>query len=171
MREAPELAQYLTELNTAIAGHVGELRDQVAREQPTWTAGLGPRPEQPAVVARWDELAGLAAAYRETYNITNTDPAAPLGPQPGHRWRQGPRLESHHRPVETAGGHTRTRTTCAAATSNALRDRVSDRREHYREDTAAERVHDHEETAEEDYRRDDDEQLDEDTDFHSGLGY
>jgi hypothetical protein len=31
---------------------------------------------------RWDKLAGLVAAYRETYNITSADPAAPLGPQP-----------------------------------------------------------------------------------------
>ncbi len=44
------------------------------------------------------------------------------------------------------------------------------RREDYHEDTTDELAHDRAEAAE-DYRRDDDEQLDEDTDFHSGLGY
>jgi hypothetical protein len=50
---------------------------------------------------------------------------------------------------------------------DALRDQVTARRE----DTADERVHDREEVAEADYRLDDDEQLGEDADFHSGLGY
>ena len=54
---------------------------------------------------------------------------------------------------------------------DALRDQVIARREDQREDVADELTHDREETAEEDYRRDDDEQLDKDTDFHSGLGY
>ena len=43
--------------------------------------------------------------------------------------------------------------------------------EDHHENVADELTHDREETAEEDYRRDDDEQLDEDTDFHYGLGY
>jgi len=81
LRHTPELAQYLTELNTAITHRASELREQVAREQPL-TARLGPRPHQPATAARWDQLTGLAAAYRETYNITSTDSAEPLGPNP-----------------------------------------------------------------------------------------
>ena len=43
------------------------------------------------------------------------------------------------------------------------------RREDYREDTAVERAPVREEAAEETYRYDEDEQLDEGTDFHSGL--
>jgi hypothetical protein len=54
---------------------------------------------------------------------------------------------------------------------DALRDQVHARNEDHRDDAADERAHYREETATEDYRRDDDEQLDEDTDFHSGLGY
>jgi hypothetical protein len=50
---------------------------------------------------------------------------------------------------------------------DALRDQVIAQRE----DTADELVYDREGTAAEDYRRDDDEQLDENTDFHTGLGY
>ncbi len=49
---------------------------------------------------------------------------------------------------------------------DALRDQMTARSEDHHE-----LAHDREETAEEDYHRDDDEKLDEDTDFHSGLGY
>jgi hypothetical protein len=41
----------------------------------------GTRPA-PAAVARWDQLAGLAAAYRDTYRITTTNPNTPIG-EPG----------------------------------------------------------------------------------------
>ena len=53
---------------------------------------------------------------------------------------------------------------------DALRDQVIAGRQDDREDTAAELAHD-DEGAEETYRCDDDHELDEDTDFHSGLGY
>jgi hypothetical protein len=48
---------------------------------------------------------------------------------------------------------------------------VITRSENHCEDTAAELAHYREEAANDDYRHDDDEQLDEGTDFHSGLGY
>jgi len=173
VRDDPDLAQYLTEMNTAIAQRAGELRAQVAREQPAWIAGLGSRPQQAAAAARWDELAGLAAAYRETYNITSADPAAPLGPQPdtaGGKARAWKAITDQWKPpLTTPDPDDRCRLNQQRI--DALRDQVIDRRENYREDTAAERVHDREEAAEEKYRRDDDDQLDEDTDFHSGLGY
>ena len=60
---------------------------------------------------------------------------------------------------------------------DALRDQVIARREYYHENTAGERAHGNEADALRDdrsaegYRRDDDEQLDEDTNLHSGLGY
>lgn len=41
------------------------------------------RPDEPVAVERWDEVAGLAAAYRETYNVTNNTSDLPLGPEPG----------------------------------------------------------------------------------------
>lgn len=51
---------------------------------------------------------------------------------------------------------------------DALREQVTARREDYREDTNDELAHDRGKIAEQDYHRDDDEQLDEDTDFYSG---
>ncbi|MGH3826070.1 MAG: ATP-dependent DNA helicase, partial [Pseudonocardiaceae bacterium] len=167
LRDNPELARYLTEMNAAITDRVGELRDQVAREQPPWAAGLGPRPEQPAAAARWDELAGLAAAYRETYQVSDAHPAAPLGPQPdsaGLRARTWKAITDQWRPPVPDPDDPRHRN---QQRIDALRDQVIDRRE----DAADELAHDREETAEEDYRQDDDQELGEDTDFHSGLGY
>ncbi|MGH4010014.1 MAG: hypothetical protein ACRDTH_17990, partial [Pseudonocardiaceae bacterium] len=172
VRHDPELAQYLAELNTAIAQRAGELREQVVREQPAWTKGLGSRPQQPAAAARWDELAGLAAAYRETYNITNTDPSAPLGPQPdtaGVKARAWKAITDQWRPpVTTPDSDTLRRSNLRRI--DALRDQVIARRENHREHTTDELARDRAE-ATGDYRRDDDEQLDQDTDFHSGLGY
>ncbi|MGH4009673.1 MAG: MobF family relaxase [Pseudonocardiaceae bacterium] len=170
VRDDPELAQYLTDMNAAIADRVGELREQVTREQPAWIAGLGPRIAQPAAAARWDELAGLAAAYRETYNITGSDPTAPLGPQPdtagakAHAWKY---ITDQWRPPVTTQDDLRSRN---QQRIDALRDQVVGRREDYREDTADELAYDRAESAE-DYRRHDDEQLEQDTDFHSDLGY
>jgi conjugative relaxase-like TrwC/TraI family protein len=165
-----ELTQYLTELNAAMTSRVGELREQVAREQPVWTAGLGPRPEPPATAARWDELAGLAAAYRETYHITGGDPAAPLGPQPdsgGIKTRAWKTITNQWRPPVTTPEPDDDVRSRNQQRIDALRDQVTVRRE----DAADELAHENAEVAEADYRYDDDEQLDRDTDFHSGLGY
>ncbi|MGH3882857.1 MAG: hypothetical protein ACRDSI_12685 [Pseudonocardiaceae bacterium] len=54
---------------------------------------------------------------------------------------------------------------------DALRDQTIVRRAGYREDTPDDLAHDREEGADEGYRHDDDQEFDEDTDFHSGLGY
>ena len=54
---------------------------------------------------------------------------------------------------------------------DALADQVIVGREDDREDAADELAHDRDETAEETYRYDDDQGLDEDTDLHLGLGY
>ena len=82
-------ADYLQRLQAAIHSRNTELRAAVAADPPRWTAGLGPRPgDDPEAAARWDELAGLAAAFRETYGIDTTDPARPLGAPPeGHSLR------------------------------------------------------------------------------------
>jgi hypothetical protein len=80
--DEPELADYLVQVNGAISDRVAELRRQVATNPPPWTIALGPRPTEPATAERWDYVAGLAAAYRETYNITTNDNATPIGPQP-----------------------------------------------------------------------------------------
>lgn len=162
----PELAQYLSQLNDAIAGRVGELREQVARDQPAWTAGLGPRPNNPAPAARWDELAGLAAAYRETYNITSNHPAAPLGTQPdtaGVKARTWKALTDQWRSPMTAPelddlrGHNQQRI-------DDLHYQVID----WHEETTG---HGADHRDEDDHHLDDDHEFEERSDLDSGLGY
>ncbi len=92
VRHVPGHAQYLTEANAAIASRVDELRAAAIRTPPSWSARLGPRPDNPIAAEQWDELVGLAAGYRETFRITGDDPSEPLGPVPGshgaraHAW-------------------------------------------------------------------------------------
>ncbi len=93
-RHYPGHAEYLTGLNTAITGRVEELRANAIRNTPGWATKLGPRPNNPITAAEWDELVGLAAAWRETFHITSDNPNAPLGEQPdsrgakAHAWQQ-----------------------------------------------------------------------------------
>jgi hypothetical protein len=89
VRHHPGHAEYLHEMNNAIADRVEQLRAAVIRNQPEWAAGLGPRPDNPIAAEDWDDLVGLVAAYRETFRIEG---AAPLGGKPGshgaraHAW-------------------------------------------------------------------------------------
>ncbi|QKV74216.1 hypothetical protein [Amycolatopsis sp. Hca4] len=90
VRHHPGHAQYLHEMNLAIAERVEYLRAAVIRDEPEWVSGLGPRPDNPIAAEEWDDLVGLIAAYRETFRI---DGEAPLGGKPGsqgaraHAWR------------------------------------------------------------------------------------
>ncbi|WP_285483919.1 MobF family relaxase [Amycolatopsis sp. NBRC 101858] len=90
VRHHPGHAQYLHEMNNAIADRVAHLRASVIREQPEWVSGLGPRPDHPITAEEWDDLVGLVAAYRETFRINGE---APLGAKPdsrgarAHAWR------------------------------------------------------------------------------------
>ena len=81
-RDYPGNAEYLRRINTAINARVEELRSGVIREQARWASTLGPRPSDPIAAEEWDDVAGLAAAYRETFKITDTDPDQPLGEEP-----------------------------------------------------------------------------------------
>ncbi|MFR9728115.1 hypothetical protein ACL03H_02730 [Saccharopolyspora sp. MS10] len=87
-------ADYLHRLQLAIAVRVTELRETAVADPPRWAAGLGPRPDEPPAVRRWEQLLGQAAAFRETYGIDSTDPASPLGEPPDGQnlrsrgWRQ-----------------------------------------------------------------------------------
>ncbi|MFJ1768024.1 MobF family relaxase [Amycolatopsis sp. NPDC088138] len=90
VRHHPGHAQYLHEMNHAIAERVEHLRAAVIREQPEWVSGLGPRPDNPIAAEDWDDLVGLVAAYRETFRI---DSEAPLGAKPGSR---GARAHAWH---------------------------------------------------------------------------
>jgi hypothetical protein len=73
------------------------LRDQAVRERPAWLAHLRARPDDAALARQWDQVVGLAAAYRETYGITTADAASPLGNPPAGNdlradaWRDIPR--------------------------------------------------------------------------------
>jgi conjugative relaxase-like TrwC/TraI family protein len=172
LRDTPELARYLTQMNAAITSRVSELREQVTRERPAWAAGLGPRPQQPATVARWDELAGLAAAYRETYHIADADPAAPLGPHPdtaGLKARAWTAIIDQWRPPVATPDSAEARHRNQHHI-DALRDQVIAHREGTAERLAHEKS---QEVSQEvtDTRYRDDDQLEEDTDMHSGLGY
>ncbi|SDD56243.1 MobF family relaxase [Actinokineospora iranica] len=83
LADQPELVDFLRRSNAAIATRVQELRTTTAVEEPAWTARLGPRPVDDAAAAvRWDTAVGLAAAYRDTYNITSDAPWYPLGDKP-----------------------------------------------------------------------------------------
>ncbi|WP_410591836.1 MobF family relaxase [Amycolatopsis sp. lyj-23] len=90
VRHHPGHAQYLHEMNQAIAERVEVLRAAVIRNQPEWVSKLGPRPDNPIAAEEWDDLVGLVAAYRETFRI---DAEAPLGARPdsrgarAHAWR------------------------------------------------------------------------------------
>ncbi|MFR9727895.1 hypothetical protein ACL03H_01615 [Saccharopolyspora sp. MS10] len=86
-----------------------ELCQATVADPPRWAAGLGPRPDGQRAALRWEELLGYAAAYRETYGVTSTDPAHPLGEPPeghnlrAHAWhrildRWGPEVEASREP-------------------------------------------------------------------------
>lgn len=93
-RDHPGHADYLRRLNEAIAARTDELRATAIRTTPAWTTALGPRLNSPVTAEKWDDLVGMITAYRETFKITDTDPALPLGPKPGspgakaHVWTQ-----------------------------------------------------------------------------------
>lgn len=91
LADQPDLAAHLDRLAAAITDRVDDLRDEVTFEQPDWTAAFGPRPSDPAAAEHWDDLIGLAAAYRDTYHVTTTNPDVPLGPKPD---RNGPRADA-----------------------------------------------------------------------------
>jgi hypothetical protein len=131
----PELANHLGRLGQAIADRAQQLRDEVVAEQPGWTMGLGLRPAETAAAQRWDELAAIAAAYRETNNMRTTNPAVPIGPEPGghgpraHSWKQ---LTENWRPIVTTSSDQLSQNQDRIA---ALRDQVTECNDDYGEDT------------------------------------
>jgi hypothetical protein len=72
----------LATMNAEITTRTDHLREQVTRQRPAWLARFGSRPDDAALARQWDQVVGLAAAYRETYGITTADAASPLGNQP-----------------------------------------------------------------------------------------
>lgn len=126
LTEQPDQLAYVEQTNDVIGARVAELRTIVSAETPAWTAGLGTRPiDDPQAARRWDELAGLGAAYRDTYKVTTDDPRYPLGEEPdGHglRARAWQDLILQWRPP-ISGDNTRTaRTSSARSTMERLHD-------------------------------------------------
>ncbi|WP_146772056.1 MobF family relaxase [Lentzea atacamensis] len=176
LADRPDLAGHLELLAQAITNRAEQLRDDVADEQPEWTKGLGPRPVDPTAAARWDELAGAAAAYRETYRIRTTSPDIPLGPQPrrdGAQARAWTNLTEQWRPIVTTPED---QYSTNQQRIDRLRDQVIDRADDLTED-AEELAADLRETAravesaEELHRYDDVEDVGEHHDLNSGLAY
>ncbi|GAB3162211.1 hypothetical protein GCM10027258_80870 [Amycolatopsis stemonae] len=182
LADRPDLARHLDELGQAIADRAATLRAEVADTTPDWTSGLGSRPSDPVAATRWDELAGAAAAYRETYRITTADPRVPLGAQPrgeDARARAWKNLTDQWRPIVTtpdpyADNQMRI---------DALRDQVINRAADYADDADAlatdyadEAQEQHTdaratEAAEELNRYDDAENVDQRSDLDAGFGY
>lgn len=95
LADEPGPADYLQRLESTIHARLTELRATVTADPPRWTAGLGPRSlDDPAAAERWDHVATLGAAYRDTYNVTTNDPRRPIGEEPdgqglkARAWRQ-----------------------------------------------------------------------------------
>ncbi|ASU79199.1 hypothetical protein CDG81_13870 [Actinopolyspora erythraea] len=169
----PDLAEQLEQVTEAAHDRLAELREQVAVEPPAWTSGLGPRPEDPVAAEHWDELAGLAAAYRETYNIRSTNPDTPLGPEPGGQnakteaWQTI--TDAWRQPVSIPNDNDHRDETLARL--EALRDAVLNNSETSHDEQRTWRADDRDdENSDEHYRYDDDDELDQDNDLQSGLG-
>lgn len=131
----PQLHHYLQQMNTAMAHRTEELRDQVARELPEWANHLGPRPAEPHSAATWDQAAAVAAAYRETYHITDNNPAQPIGQRPegtGPQARGWDTVTDHWRTAMTTpeeDAYTR-----SEQRLNAIRDELQNARDSLRDD-------------------------------------
>lgn len=137
LADQPELTQHLDQLAQAVIDRASRLHDEVATTQPSWTAGLGPRPDDPAAAALWDDRAGAAAAYRETYRITTRSPDVPLGAQPrgdDARARAWKNLTDQWRPIVTTPDD---QFSANQQRINALRDQALDRAEGLQDDAAA----------------------------------
>jgi hypothetical protein len=140
LEHQPELAEHLGHVGAAMVDRAIELRRHVADNEPAWAAELGARPAEPAAAKRWDELAGIAAAYRETYRISRTDPGRPLGPQPrdgGAEARAWKQITANWRPPMTTSDDA---FSANQDLINTLRDQVleraDDREQHTEQHTA-----------------------------------
>jgi hypothetical protein len=165
----PDSADHLDRLSDRIIDRAAQLRAQVAADQPSWTAGLGSRPSDVAAAQRWDDLAGLAAAYRETYRITTTNPQVPLGPRPGGdtaRTRAWQQIIDQWRPPMSMPEQF----TANQQAIDSLLDRLNQEQQDADLDSGTDAALDTADDAR-DYRFDDEENRDEATDLDSGLSY
>ncbi|MEE8735844.1 MULTISPECIES: MobF family relaxase [Bifidobacterium] len=76
----PDMRQALTERQDLIEQRAATLLDAAITAGEPWTARLGPKPDEPRKQTAWLTAARTVAAYRDRYQIT--DSQHPLGPQP-----------------------------------------------------------------------------------------
>jgi hypothetical protein len=84
------MREFATDLAVAIRNRADALAEAALTDQPEWTRTLGPEPADPADREAREAAIRLAAAHRDQHDITDTDPANPLGLYPatgraGHR--------------------------------------------------------------------------------------
>jgi hypothetical protein len=81
----PDAHPYLPAAARLIEQRVDQLAIKTLGESPAWSQALGEYPDDDAAGREWVRQVGIVAAYREQYEITDNDPARPLGPyqEPG----------------------------------------------------------------------------------------
>jgi conjugative relaxase-like TrwC/TraI family protein len=84
------MREFAADLAAAIRARADALAETVLTDRPEWTSVFGPEPADPAEREAREAALRLAAAHRDQHDVTNNDPANPLGPYPatgraGHR--------------------------------------------------------------------------------------
>ena len=74
-----EMRQALTERQDLIETRADAVLDTAVADGEPWTASLGPAPKDGQAAARWRRDARVVAAYRDRYQVTESNP---LGPTP-----------------------------------------------------------------------------------------
>ncbi|WP_199042675.1 MobF family relaxase [Glycomyces salinus] len=78
----PDLREFATNLARAIHDRTDTLAETSLAKRPEWTHTFGPEPDDPTAREALEAALRLAAAHRDQHDITDTDPANPLGPYP-----------------------------------------------------------------------------------------
>lgn len=76
----PEMRQALTERQALIEQRAATLLDKAIAAREPWMARLGPKPDEPREQAAWLTAARTIAAYRDRYQISDSQRS--LGPEP-----------------------------------------------------------------------------------------
>ena len=99
-----ELRHWIHTKQRAIAHRVEQLAHRTAHTRPPWLSHLEPPPQDPDRHRNWLHLAGQVAAYRERWNIPDTDPALLGPPAQGIRRRARQWLEHLLSTAQSANG-------------------------------------------------------------------
>lgn len=106
----PGLDSYLADSTAQIRARISELATQAAHGRPAWTTVFGTRPETEEASEQWLGLLGIAAAYRDQYQIPDDSSTQPLGAyveagRAGHHayWKAAQAVIAAHRLTESPG--------------------------------------------------------------------